>query len=415
MKPHFQNVEVKKQNKKEFVQHVPLDVMSSHHPFPRRLVEGLCCLLAVTLLLFLQLDVHRVVLPKHSLYNFFAVKKTNAETFSEKVARRQTRLSEVCERHKASLVWDEWRRERSMRRHLWDVVNHLVYCPIAKVASTTWFSNFLAWSHIKRANVPHVLEQFEEVGSRNGKGKDNWEGEAGGRGIRTLARYIYQAPEASDLEELTTQFKENTGFLIVRHPFVRLVSAYEDKMLSPHPFPYAYHHRVQEEIKSARGERQVRISFPEDVLQSGRLQKMLQSKAVTMEGLLTQPSFPEFVDWLVMNRAGKEASPAAWAEENAWLPYYAVCPVCQLPYKVLKLEDPEEMDQLMQYMKLKLPHWATPVHTIGGTSSSASKAVRYFAELNRSQVESLSDLFYLDLLLFGYSTQEYLDLAKERP
>ena len=38
--------------------------------------------------------------------------------------------------------------------------------------------------------------------------------------------------------------------------------------------------RVQEEIKSARGDRQVRISFPEDVLQSGRLQKMLQSKVM---------------------------------------------------------------------------------------------------------------------------------------
>jgi len=147
------------------------------------------------------------------------------------VGRRQARVAEVCERHKPSLVWDERRMEKSMRRHLWDVVNHLVYCPIAKVASTTWFSNFLAWSHIKRANVPHVLKQFEEVGSRNGKGKENWEGEAGGKGIRTLARYIYQAPEASDLEELTSQFKENTGFLIVRHPFVRLVSAYEDKML----------------------------------------------------------------------------------------------------------------------------------------------------------------------------------------
>ena len=29
----------------------------------------------------------------------------------------------------------------------------------------------------------------------------------------------------------------------VRHPFVRLVSAYEDKMLNPHPFPFKYHHR----------------------------------------------------------------------------------------------------------------------------------------------------------------------------
>ena len=101
-------------------------------------------------------------------------------------------------------------------------------------------------------------------------------------------------------------------------------------------------------------------------------------QAVTMEELLTQPSFPEFVDWMVRNRAGKEDKPAAWAEENAWLPFYAVCPVCQLPYTVLKLEDPEEMEELLKHMKLKLPHWATPVHTIGGRSSSASKATRYF-------------------------------------
>ena len=98
-----------------------------------------------------------------------------------------------------------------------------------------------------------------------------------------------------------------------------------------------------------------------------------------MEDLLTQPSFSEFVDWLVQNRAGKEITPVAWAEENAWLPYYAVCPVCQLPYTVLKLEDPEEMQELMKQVKLKLPHWATPVHTIGGKSSSASKATRYMS------------------------------------
>ena len=31
--------------------------------------------------------------------------------------------------------------------------------------------------------------------------------------------------------------------------------------------------------------------------------------------------------------------------------------------------------------------------------------IRYFAELSRSQVESLAELFHLDLLLFGYSSQ----------
>ena len=95
-----------------------------------------------------------------------------------------------------------------------------------------------------------------------------------------------------------------------------------------------------------------------------------------MEDLLTQPSFSEFVDWLVQNRAGKEITPVAWAEENAWLPYYAVCPVCQLPYTVLKLENPEETEELLKQLNLKLPQWATSVHTTGGASSSASKAKR---------------------------------------
>ena len=37
---------------------------------------------------------------------------------------------------------------------------------------------------------------------------------------------------------------------------------------------------MQEEIKSGRGGRQVQISFPDDVLHSGRLQKMLETKVM---------------------------------------------------------------------------------------------------------------------------------------
>ena len=201
---HYIEHQEKHKVKKEFTQLLPHNVMAGHRPTHRsgsllilldqlvlrRLLEGLC-LLAITLLLLLHLDTQHLVLLNTPLDVLSSTKNAtkDAQTFSEKVERRQTRVAEVCKRHKPRLVWDERRMEKSMRRHLWDVVNHLVYCPIAKVASTTWFSNFLAWSHIKRANVPHVLKQFEEVGSRNGKGKENWEGEAGGKGIRTLARY----------------------------------------------------------------------------------------------------------------------------------------------------------------------------------------------------------------------------------
>ena len=43
--------------------------------------------------------------------------------------------------------------------------------------------------------------------------------------------------------------------------------------------------RVQEEIKLGRGGRQVQISFPDDVLHSGRLQKMLETKVMILQDL----------------------------------------------------------------------------------------------------------------------------------
>ena len=76
------------------------------------------------------------------------------------------------------------------------------------------------------------------------------------------------------------------------------------------------------------------------------------------------------------NRAGRGDSPSSWAKDNAWVPFYTVCPVCQLPYTILKLENPEETGELLRQLNLKPPQWATSVHTTGGTSSSASKAKR---------------------------------------
>ena len=59
---------------------------------------------------------------------------------------------------------------------------------------------------------------------------------------------------------------------------------------------------------------------------------------MTLGELARQPSFPEFVAWLLRDRAGQDGSPHSWARDNTWVPYYAVCPVCQHNYTVLKLD-----------------------------------------------------------------------------
>ena len=53
--------------------------------------------------------------------------------------------------------------------------------------------------------------------------------EEGGRGsfIKSCFRYLYHPPPLDDLQELKAIASRNEGFMVVRHPFVRLVSAYE--------------------------------------------------------------------------------------------------------------------------------------------------------------------------------------------
>lgn len=68
----------------------------------------------------------------------------------------------------------------------------------------------------------------------------------------------------------------------VRHPFVRLVSAYEDKMLNPHPFPFGYHHKIQEIIKTKRKNKDKKINFPKDLLNSVKYRQMLRNKVSSL-------------------------------------------------------------------------------------------------------------------------------------
>ena len=48
----------------------------------------------------------------------------------------------ICEKNKNVLWWDTAAFQKKLRSHIWYFPNSLVYCPIAKVASSTWFLNF---------------------------------------------------------------------------------------------------------------------------------------------------------------------------------------------------------------------------------------------------------------------------------
>ena len=60
-------------------------------------------------------------------------------------------------------------------------------------------------------------------------------------------------------------------------------------MLNPHPFPFGYHHKIQEKIKSGRKNKNKRINFPKDLLNSAKFQHMLRNKvSLTFNKLINQ-------------------------------------------------------------------------------------------------------------------------------
>ena len=161
-------------------------------------------------------------------------------------------LGDVCANN-PTLHWSDAALLHELKtHHVWDQTHKIVFCPIAKVASTSWFVNFLNMSGVenRRKTISRLLSSKEK--------------RSPGRGVRRLVHQLYQPPPDDNLERILQTFNQMTGFMLVRHPFVRLVSAYEDKILNPQPH-FQYHVTVQREIKERRNKTDLKIDFPEDL------------------------------------------------------------------------------------------------------------------------------------------------------
>jgi len=206
--------------------------------------------------------------------------------------------------------------------------------------------------------------------------------------------------------------EEMTPFLVVRHPFTRLVSAYEDKILNPRPV-IEFHEKVQAEIKSRRrNDEKYKIVFPEHLLLSKQYQRWLRRKKVSMKDLQSQPSFEEFISWILKDRTNKNRSVSSWKKVITWTPFYTVCPVCQVNYTVIKLDgEVNEMNSWIESMGLDLT--SSQAHTRGGAQSSSNRALDYFSQLSRDQVEELYSIYRMDFLLYSYKPDMFIKVAKE--
>jgi len=259
----------------------------------------------------------------------------------------------------------------------------IVYCPIFKAASTTWLTNFLHLAHVNENNtiinsLTNVTEEEREVlryAAENGGGH---------------RRVGIEFPPPSTVAKKRKMFKKAIKFIVVRHPFNRLLSAYRDKieMYEAQPFrPYF----------QAIGQYIIYKYRPKNAY-------------------ITQntPTFSEFVDY-VIDTTHSYTTRKEWDDEVVcWAPFWVQCSPCINDFQViLKLETMHEDEQFLAHIaNLKE---IQNVHEWRNSKRKPSSVVvpDYFTNLTKEQVQKLYECYKLDFDLFDYDIKDYLKYAKD--
>ncbi|XP_069180480.1 carbohydrate sulfotransferase 10 isoform X2 [Procambarus clarkii] len=289
---------------------------------------------------------------------------------------RVGRLTETCLRHPEAAT-------RQYINLVWDVSRTppLVYCPIYKVASTTWMVYFLRLAHVNDNNA--ALHKYK---SRS-RDRKKYMPRFGGGHRRVFEEY--KAPKTA--QKKSEVFRQSLRFIVVRHPFARLLSAYRDKIENPKPKPFVpYFLDLQRAI-------------------------MLKYRVANTNVNSTSPTFSEFVNYVIDSTENLKTAKQWYEEVVCWTPYWVQCGVCSSDYQlVIKLETMVADEQFLAHVAdLKEIQNVHEWRNLKRDQASTAVLPDYFKSLTKRQIWLLYDRFKLDFDLFGYSIDEYLDYVMQ--
>ncbi|XP_041782841.1 carbohydrate sulfotransferase 8-like [Anopheles merus] len=226
----------------------------------------------------------------------------------------------------------------------------LVYCPVFKAGTSTWFYNFNTWAGFTEYEIMHNDNLF-------------------------LARKFYPIENRVTLMQ---SMAHSFSFIIVRHPFERLISAFEDRLVS---MKNAYYSRVSLAI--------YRRYHP------------------TGSGKIT---FRDFVQYIIDD---VEYRNSTMGLDIHWSPVNNLCTPCLARYDyIIKLETYEQDVEVMikaaklqgKVKLMQLNHVRKePVEIL---------IMKYFSQITQKQIEMLYSIYEIDFQLFGYSADKYFQIPK---
>lgn len=231
-----------------------------------------------------------------------------------------------------------------------DSRHKVLYCAIPKAATTSLKTAFAEWTGLVTQSdiVEHQVESpsfMESIG----------------------LQYL----NAFNMTEIRRMLKDYFKVLVVRHPFVRLVSAYRDKIRRTTTYGQEIKQRIVEKYvhNSSQGLRWERVGIP----------------------------FKAFVDYVIHDSKG--------LNDHHWGTVQNLCFPCQVNYDcVAKVETlREDYKWLEGHFHKKLPPLRKLNARVHDEATRVLKDLKEFFTLDQGQREQLKTIYKSDLTMFGYS------------
>ncbi|XP_042207300.1 carbohydrate sulfotransferase 11-like isoform X2 [Homarus americanus] len=294
--------------------------------------------------------------------------------------KSRMRVKEVCELYQEGVL-DDPPNAASYSRIYQHLLHHpryrLVYCPVWKMDQE---EEDTTTNEVNTSSEHQTSDRLSKHNEMSGS-------------VKREARGRFQLPLKKKRARGVIR-DSRCVVMIVRHPLQRLVSAYRDKMMARNSTvrDYLYLRTI---IKH-------------------RYRSITNSNNAAST-TTTSPSFSEFVDFVLDEWRSSDPRPATWREwSRDWHPIYYLCHPCLINYTHILRYETYNMDlkEFRQQCKLEgVRLEGTHHHQLGNTSSSQVEQDLY-GQLTHSQILQLAQVYFIDLVMFGYNVTKYLQFAR---
>ena len=291
--------------------------------------------------------------------------------------RRRRQLRESCSR----LDIEKNENKSITDNMIVDEKYKLMFCYVPKIACTSWKRVFLVLNGVM--NHPDDLPQAvvnKVIGPRR-------------------LKHLKDLPSARRADVL----KDYTKFLVVRHPFERVLSAFRNKMSPTSTSPSArwFQNKIGNFI--------IDKYRMKPNLNDSRVNTTTRDSIFTLQNNSTAKydlKFEEFVNFLINEKLRVD-----FANNLHWREIHRMCSPCQIGYDIVSHFESLEVDAEYILRLVHADHVVQFPSSNGSSPTNSSSSSVYeaaFRGIDRDDLQKLYQRYQLDFELFGYDKPHFL-------